>query len=204
MIPPLARGQLVTLKSTGLTYTAAGGRGEKPFEVLFKFIGLKLEDRTAQLDDIIPLDTDPLGDFEPLDDGSLQLMSGGPAVRIKPTDTQPPNGKLLYSWMKAGKEVVRPIWPEMLRPALRIPKTRKPATPYQVAGELATQLANDGRLPLVHCLAQIEERYGFPHVFFNSNGNLTISDDLLAKLQRLCPEGTLWEEATKEWRIAKR
>lgn len=203
MIPPLVRGQLVTLKSTGLTYTAAGGRGEKPFEVLFKFIGLKLEDRTAPLDDIIPLETDPLCSYDSLDDGSMQLMSGGPPVRLKPTDAPPPNGKVLYSWMKAGKEVVRPIWPELLRPTLLVPKTRQTATAFHVAAELASKLMHDKRLEQLLALATVEEQFGFPHVFFNSNGNLTFTDDLMAKFDRLCPEGTIWDDAKKEWRVEK-
>lgn len=122
MIPPLERGQLVTLKSTGLTYTAAGGRGEKAFEVLLKFTGLKLDSSTAPLDDIVPIEGDPLAAFEPTDDGTMQLMSGGPPLTLKTTDVQPPNGKVLYAWTKAGKEVVRPFWPETLRPCLRTPQ----------------------------------------------------------------------------------
>jgi hypothetical protein len=203
MIPPLERGQLVTLKSTGLTYTAAGGRGEKTFEVLLKFTGLKLDSSTAPLDDIVPLDTDPSATFEPADDGTMQLMSGGPPLRLKPTDAQPPNGKVLYAWTKAGKEVVRPLWPETLRPYLRAPKTRKAATLFQVAADLARKLVNDARLELSIAVAMIEESYGFPHVFYNSNGNLTISDDVKKKFDTLCPEGTIWDEAKKEWRVEK-
>lgn len=204
MIPPLERGQLVTLQSTGLTYTAAGGRGEKTFEVLLKFTGLKLDSSTAPLDDIVPLDTDPSAAFEPADDGTMQLISGGPPLRLKPTDVQPPNGKVLYAWTKAGKEVVRPFWPETLRPFRHAPKTRQTATPFQVAAELAKKLVNDRRLEYSIAVALIEEHYGFPHVFFNFNANLTLADDVKRKFNELCPKGTIWDEAKKEWRIERR
>lgn len=204
MIPPLERGQLIKLKSTGLTYTAAGGRGEKTFEVLLKFIGLTFDSFTAPLGDIELLpDDESLVSTDPADEGAMQLKSGGPALRPKPTDTQPPNGKVLYCWTKAGKEVVRPFWPETLRTYRPVPKSRTTATPFQVAAFLAESLAHDRRLEHTIAVAQVEEFWGWPHVFFNSNGNLTLADDVKKKFDTLCPDGTIWDQVKKEWRVEK-
>ena len=77
------------------------------------------------------------------------------------------------------------------------------ATPRQVAEWMVERLSQEELLYQEVAVFGIQKEFGDEFIYYNQNGNLAISREVLAEFKELTKKTVVWERGQRLWRVRR-